>query len=590
MRRRFQPAVLLAIWLLLTMTAPYAGVEAQAQERCFSETGFCINGRIREFWEQNGGLPVFGYPITPQRAEEIEGQTLQVQWFERNRLELHPENDPPYDVLLGRLGADVLEAQGRDWHTFAHSGELSNCRYFPQTDQSVCGDILASWRAQGLEIDGQPGKSVQENLALFGLPISPVQVERLNDGNEYQVQWFERARFELHPQNQPPFHVQLGLLGTILREGDIPPVADQPDEPPPTSTVWPAIKLSNMVSGFRRPTQVTHAGDGSGRLFVVEQEGTIRIIKDGVAQATPFLDITDRISCCGERGLLSVAFPPDYGSKGYFYVDYTNIDGNSIIARYALGASPDVADPASEQVLLKIEQPYANHNGGQLAFGPDGYLYIGKGDGGSGGDPQGNGQNPDTLLGSILRLDVESGETPYGIPSDNPFVGVAGHRDEIWAYGLRNPWRFSFDGQTGDLYIADVGQERIEEVNVQPASSSGGENYGWNIMEGDECYDAATCDTSGLTMPVATYRRIQGNCSVTGGMVYRGARYANMQGVYFYADYCSGRLWGLRRNGGTWENQLLLEAPVSITSFGEDEAGNLYAVNYTEGTVMTVTE
>ena len=251
----------------------------------------------------------------------------------------------------------------------------------------------------------------------------------------------------------------------------------------PLCAQWPAIQVQRLVGGVTQPTHVAAVPDGGGRLWVVEQPGRIRLVRNGVLAQAPVLDITSRVSCCGERGLLSVAFPPGFATKRYFYVNYTNLAGNTVIGRYRLTAD-DVADPASETVVLGVDQPFANHNGGQLAFGPDGFLYIGMGDGGSGGDPFGNGQSLGTLLGKILRIDVESGTQPYAVPPSNPFVGRAGARGEIWAYGLRNPWRFSFDRATGDLYIADVGQELYEEVDFQPAASRGGENYGWNIMEG----------------------------------------------------------------------------------------------------------
>lgn len=233
-----------------------------------------------------------------------------------------------------------------------------------------------------------------------------------------------------------------------------------------TLTTWPDIVLTKYAGGLSQPTHITHAGDGSGRLFVVEQRGKVRVIKDGVLQTAPFLDITGRVSCCGEQGLLSVAFPPGYTSKGYFYVDYTDLSGDTIVARYRI-TNPDMADPATEEVLLKVDQPFSNHNGGQLLFGPDGYLYIGMGDGGSGGDPYNNAQNPSSLLGKILRIDVESGVKPYAIPPGNPFAGAPGYRAEIWALGLRNPWRFSFDRGTDDLFIADVGQNLYEEIDYQ---------------------------------------------------------------------------------------------------------------------------
>jgi len=353
-------------------------------------------------------------------------------------------------------------------------------------------------------------------------------------------------------------------------------------------TDWPELVLTPVVSGLQSPVHINHAGDGSGRLFVVEQPGRIRIIQGGALLSTPFLDISNRVSCCGERGLLSVAFPPDYASKGYFYVNYTQQAGDTVVARYAVSANPNVANASSEEVVLTVDQPYANHNGGQLAFGPaDGYLYIGMGDGGSAGDPQNRAQNPGELLGKLLHVDVESGTRPYAIPATNPYTQTVGYRGEIWALGLRNPWRFSFDRQTMDLYIGDVGQNAWEEIDFQPANSHGGENYGWRIMEGNHCYNSANCNQNGLVLPIAEYDHTQG-CSVTGGMVYRGQTYARMQGVYFYGDYCSGNIWGLRGEGSTWQSTLLLDTAYSITTFGEDESGNLYLADYVAGNIYLI--
>lgn len=349
---------------------------------------------------------------------------------------------------------------------------------------------------------------------------------------------------------------------------------------------WPQLGLAPGIAGFSQPTHIANAADGSARLFVVEQGGTIRIVKNGVLQSTAFLDIHTQISCCGERGLLSVAFPPGYAGKGYFYVYYTNTAGDLVIARYFVTANPDVADPNSAVIVLTVPHPInANHNGGQLAFGPDGYLYIGTGDGGSAGDPPNNAQNTNVLLGKILRIDVESGTAPYAIPNTNPYAQTSGYRPEIWAFGVRNPWRFSFDRQTHDLYIADVGQNMYEEIDFQPAGNQGGQNYGWRIMEGMHCYNAATCNMSGLTLPVFEYSHAPGDCSVTGGFVYRAPQFPRMRGIYFYGDYCTGKIWGLQRNGGTWENMLLYDAPFNITTFGEDEAGNMYLANATNGAI-----
>ena len=348
---------------------------------------------------------------------------------------------------------------------------------------------------------------------------------------------------------------------------------------------WPEI---NLTGGVEFPVHITHSRDGTGRLFVIEQRGRVRIIKNGRLAETPFLDITDRVSCCGERGLLSVVFPPNYVDKNYFYVNYTSSDhgpknsrlGDTVIARFRVTSDADIADPDSEEVVLVIEQPSAIHNGGRMVFGPnDGYLYIGAGDGGPGKDPDNRGQDPTTLLGKILRIDVESGVLPYAIPITNPFHQTDGYRSEIWALGLRNPWGLSFDRDTADLYIADVGQADYEEINFQSATSTGGENYGWSIMEGWHCFGTLDCDSTGLTTSVAQYTTNLG-CAVIGGHVYRGSRYPRMQGVYLYADFCTGQVWGLRLHGEIWRSTLLFDAPFQISAIGEDEDGNLYVAEY----------
>jgi len=344
-----------------------------------------------------------------------------------------------------------------------------------------------------------------------------------------------------------------------------------------------------IAGGFSAPVQVTHAGDGTGRLFVVEQGGKIRIIKNKAVLPTPFLDLTARLVCCGERGLLGLSFHPAYASNGYFYVDYTRQpDGATVVARFQRSVlNADLADPGSQQTLLVIEQPYANHNGGQLAFGKDGYLYIGMGDGGSGGDPQNNGQNIDTLLGKLLRLDVDHG-SPYAIPADNPFAGRAG-ADEIWVLGLRNPWRFSFDRQTGDLYIGDVGQGAWEEIDFQAFGTAGGLNFGWRCREGAHDYDfSGNCLTAQLTEPIAEYSHSEG-ASVTGGFVYRGRLYPALVGRYFFADYVNGKIWSLTKTGEapvTWSPPVLeLDTSFTISAFGEGEDGELYVVNYGQGQI-----
>jgi glucose/arabinose dehydrogenase len=338
-----------------------------------------------------------------------------------------------------------------------------------------------------------------------------------------------------------------------------------------------SIALQALVDGLERPTYLTDAGDD--RLFVVEQPGRIRIIANGQLLDQPFLDITDLVLSTGnEQGLFSVAFSPDYQTSRRFFIDYTRqSDGATVIARYTVSDNdPNAADPASAKTILTIAQPEPNHNGGQLQFGPDGYLYIGMGDGGGAGDQHGatgNGQNLKALLGKLLRIDVTNQDT-YAIPASNPFG------TEIWAYGLRNPWRFSFDRATGDLYIADVGQNTYEEVDFQPASSRGGENYGWRIMEGLHCYDADTCDQSGLVLPVAEYSHNVGGCSITGGYIYRGSKYPVMQGTYFFGDYCSGIIWSLQRDaGGQWQMTRRLRPDANISSFGQDRSGELYVVD-----------
>lgn len=360
----------------------------------------------------------------------------------------------------------------------------------------------------------------------------------------------------------------------------------------PATFAWPTIALTTIASGLGSPVDLADPDDGSGRLFVVEQAGRVRIVRNGQVEPTPLLDITDRVRCCGERGLLGIALPPDYTQKGYFYLNYTTEALGKLqtrISRFHLSADTDIADPASEQIVLVYDQPHGNHNGGGVVFGPDGFLYIGAGDGGSGGDPDNRAQNLGDLLGKMLRIDVEtSSPLTYTVPITNPFVGQAGALPEIWAYGLRNPWRYSFDQLTGDLFIADVGQNAYEEIDFQPATSAGGENYGWRISEGKHCFNPNPCDTAGLTLPIWEYDHSQDDHSVTGGFVYRGAAYPALQGVYLYADYVSGRIWGLRPNGARWENHLLLESGRNISSFGQDAAGEVYVVDHA-GEILRVT-
>lgn len=344
------------------------------------------------------------------------------------------------------------------------------------------------------------------------------------------------------------------------------------------------FKLTQVASGFTRPLYVTHAGDGSNRIFLVEQVGKIWILKNGLIQAQPFLDIEELISpgaitnSFSEQGLLGLAFHPDYSDNGAFFIYYTDRRGSTVVARYRVDESnPDIADPDTGQILFQLSQPYANHNGGHIEFGPDGYLYIALGDGGAANDPLGAGQNRQLLLGSILRIDVD-GAAPYAIPPDNPFVDEVNARAEIWAYGLRNVWRFSFDRLTGDLYMADVGQNQWEEINFQPADSIGGENYGWNVWEGNHIFAGGAAPNH--VPPVFDYSHAFG-CSVTGGVIYRGEAIPDLQAVYLFGDWCSGRVWGLWRDREfAWQTRELMKTDLPISSFGEDEAGEVYVIDY----------
>ena len=336
---------------------------------------------------------------------------------------------------------------------------------------------------------------------------------------------------------------------------------------------------------FERPVDFQHANDNSKRLFVVEQRGVISVFENDpkTSAKSEFISIESKVDDSGnEEGLLGLAFHPDYKSNGFFYVNYTaNNPNRTVISRFKVSASnPNQADPASEMILLEFDQPYSNHNGGQIAFGPDGYLYIAVGDGGSGGDPQGNGQNRNTLLGTILRIDVDKseGSKNYSIPSDNPFVGSSeGFQKEIYAYGLRNPWRLSFDSETGELWVGDVGQNKYEEIDI---IKKGG-NYGWNTMEGFHCFNSSNCNTEGLELPVWEYDRSRGDISITGGYVYRGSAIQQLKGLYIYADYVSGRIWSLdMTNSNSPVNTELFDTDFPISSFGVDENQELYLCGF----------
>ena len=354
----------------------------------------------------------------------------------------------------------------------------------------------------------------------------------------------------------------------------------------------PMLGLSNFLTGLSAPVGLEPPSDGTNRLFVVEQGGAIRIIQNGSIRATPFLDLTSKAESGGEKGLLGLAFHPSFSRNGRFYVNYTRRLSSgqlqSVIAEYMVSTGdPNQADPSRERQLLIVDQPFDNHKGGQLAFGPDGFLYIGLGDGGSERDPLGNGQNKNTLLGKILRIAVDPPFTPgkqYAIPPDNPFVS-GGALPEIWAYGLRNPWRFSFDRGTGRLFAGDVGQDSWEEVDI---ITKGG-NFGWNLMEGAHCFPpGSSCNTGGLLLPIAEYgHNAAGGEAIIGGFVYRGSAISGLVGTYVFGDLSSGHLWGLKQDAsGNWQQTLVLTHSLTVSSFGQDAAGELYLVNYGNGAIL----
>lgn len=373
----------------------------------------------------------------------------------------------------------------------------------------------------------------------------------------------------------------------------------------PLATAAPLTTI-RVASDLNRPVYVVHSPRDFGRVFIVEQTGRIKILQGGTVLDPPFLDIESIVGFGGERGLLGLAFHPSYAGNGFFYVDYTNNSGNTVIGRYQVSGMPDAADPASELVLLTITQPDPNHNGGWIGFGPDGYLYIASGDGGPWFDPSNRAQDTtNELLGKILRIDVDGDDWPqdsarnYAIPPDNPFVGVEGD-DEIWTYGLRNPWRCAFDSEIGDLYIADVGQDNWEEVNFVSANSAGGENYGWRCMEAERCtgLGGCTCSSPALTPPIHAYAHAGPGCiSITGGEVYRGCAISELQGTYFFADYCSEKIWSFRFDGtqvtGFQERTSELDPGAgldirTISSFGSDAYGEVYICDRNDGEVFKI--
>src|SRR5512140_376814 len=396
----------------------------------------------------------------------------------------------------------------------------------------------------------------------------------------------------------------LALLASML-------ISASPSVPSISATLPSAVKLTPVISGLTQPVFVTHAGDSSNRLFVVQQTGQIRLFKNGGLLAAHFLDVSGVSGfthAASEQGLLGLAFDPNYATNRRFYVTYTITTGNATfpyavrLVRYqASSTNPDAANPASAFVILTIAKKYTNHNGGMIGFGRDGYFYWGTGDGGSGGDPDNNAQNLHSLLGKMLRIDLTStpsaGKT-YVIPPTNPFYGSTDTalRKEIWAYGLRNPWRWSFDRLTGDLLIGDVGQNTEEEIDFRAASSTGGENYGWHILEGNLCYTPSSgcVPPAHYVAPVSVYDHGTNDsvgCAVTGGYVYRGSASPALQGVYFYGDYCSGNLWALVHNSnGTWSRKLIAATGLNISSFGQDQAGELYLVDYGGGRVLRISQ
>ncbi|WP_420461893.1 PQQ-dependent sugar dehydrogenase [Candidatus Palauibacter sp.] len=385
------------------------------------------------------------------------------------------------------------------------------------------------------------------------------------------------ARWPLAPRG---LAVLAAVAGWACSDGTGPaPAPPTPPEPPPPEPVGFALAANTVLSGLDQPVFLT-APPGDSRLFVVEKTGRIRIA-DGGGQllGTPFLDLSGRVGTASEGGLLTMAFHPQYAENGHVFVYYTDTDDDTVVARYTLSGDPGQLDAGSAKQILTVTQRRTNHNGGMLQFGPDGMLYIFFGDEGGAGDPFGNGQNAGTLHGSILRIDVDGGD-PYAIPDDNPYVGQEGTRGEVWAIGVRNPWRSTFDPEGDVLYVADVGQNEIEEINAVPAGAAG-VNYGWNTMEGSTCFQSSGCDMSGLTLPVHEYGHGGGACSVTGGYVYRGSQLTEIVGHYFYSDFCTGFLRSFRLDGGqaTDERSWDVGSLGAVSSFGVDGSGELYVVD-----------
>ena len=406
-----------------------------------------------------------------------------------------------------------------------------------------------------------------------------------------------------------PTRMPIGIRAALLAAVLVPVIGTQltfaGDPRDPIVSARPASGLSFDASKIRlaftrvarnltKPIFITHSGDNNGRLFIVEQGGRIKILRQGVVLSTPFLNLSAKVSKGSEQGLLGLAFHPQYATNRKFYVNYTNLAGDTVVAEYTRSTNHSVANTTG-RTLLTIDQPYSNHNGGMLAFGPDGYLYIGMGDGGSSGDPGNRAQDINTLLGKILRINVNAKDAgkQYASPTGNPYDGATAGRDEIWARGVRNPWRFSFDSRTGDLWIGDVGQNRYEEVNRSLATSGvnagRGLNYGWRVMEGNACSNPSSgCSTSGKTRPIAVYSHSLG-CSVTGGYVYRGLTYRGLVGGYLFGDFCSGRIWALKAHGPASQTPVLMaDTSMSISSFGQGQDGRLFITDLGSGSVWAV--
>ena len=614
-------AALASLWVALAgqLSDPLAATAQTTDCTLAVETGRYLCEPFHTFWDANDGLETFGLPITGafETSAQDSTQSVHVQYFERQRFELHSGSDGE-TLALGRLGVEVLTARGRAWQAFPRADPARD-GYFTETGHAIDPLFQAYWSSHGLDL-GDADVSSRESLALFGYPISELMIETNSSLDQVVVQWYERARLEYHPQNPPGSRVQLGRLGAELN----------PREP------VPAVGLEVVAEGLTSPIALAPAPDTSRRLFIVDQIGLVRILEpDGTLRETPFLDVRDRmVPISGgydERGLLGFAFHPAFDQNGRIYVNYsaplrpgapTDWNHTARISEFQVSsADPLSVDLATERILLQVDEPHWAHNGGVIAFGPDGYLYIGFGDGGHGGDvglghvddwyapnQGGNGQDIDSnLLGSILRIDVDgAGEAPYAIPPDNPFVGKPG-LDEIWAYGLRNPFRFSFDlAGTGALFVGDVGQDRWEEINIV----TGGNNYGWNVREGSGCFYNVQPAPSGpcpavdplgnaLIPPIIEFSNTGAQeggpgRAVIGGYVYRGNENLALYGQFIFGTWSqdwnepSGRLLVGRPppgGAGQWSYQLLdiSGAPSGLLShyvlgFGQDNAGELYVL------------